>query len=61
MAISDELKAQIIRYYHVEKWRVGTISRHLGVHHLTIKKVLADTGVPKNNILVHTSMIVSFR
>ena len=60
MAISDELKAQILRYHHVEKWRVGTISRHLGVHHLTIKKVLAASGVPKNNILVQSSIIDPF-
>ena len=33
MTISDELKANILRYHHVEKWRVGTISRQLNVHH----------------------------
>ena len=29
MAISPELQAQILRYYHVEKWRAGTIARQL--------------------------------
>lgn len=61
MAISDELKAQILRYHYVEKWRIGTISQHLGVHHLTIKKVLAQSGVPKESILVQSSMIDPFR
>ena len=27
MTIPPELEAQILRYYHVEKWRVGTIAR----------------------------------
>jgi len=27
MTISHELKANILRYHHVEKWRVGTINR----------------------------------
>lgn len=60
MSISEELKAQILRYYHVEKWRVGTISTQLGVHHGTIKRVLADTGVSKKKILVQGSMIDPF-
>lgn len=57
MSISEELKTKILRYYYVEKWRVGTISSQLGVHHTTIKKVLSETGVPKDKILVHASMI----
>ena len=57
MAISDELKANILRYHHVEKWRVGTIARHLNVHHTTVKRVLSETGVSKHNILVQASMI----
>lgn len=57
MSISEALEADILRYYHVEKWRVGTISRHLSVHHSTVKRVLSDTGVPKKKILVHASMI----
>ena len=57
VSISDELKANILRYHHVEKWRVGTISRQLNVHHSTIKRALAETGVPKRSILVQSSMI----
>ena len=29
MAIDKELEAKILRYHHVEKWKVGTISRQL--------------------------------
>jgi hypothetical protein len=34
MTIPPDLEAQILRYYHVEKWRVGTIARQLHVHHV---------------------------
>lgn len=60
MAISNELKAQILRYHHVEHWRVGTISRQLNVHHSTIKRVLSGTGVEKEKLLVQKSMIAPF-
>ena len=35
MTIAQDLEAQILRYYHAEKWRVGTIARQLGLHHGT--------------------------
>ena len=60
MAMSDELKAKILRYHHVEKWRVGTIARHLNIHHGTVKRALSATGVSKQNILVKGSMIDPF-
>ncbi len=31
MAIPPELEAQILRYYHAEQWRVGTIATQLQV------------------------------
>ena len=34
-AISPELEAKILRHFHVERWRVGTIARQLGIHHAT--------------------------
>ena len=57
MTISQELRANILRYHHVEKWRVGTIASQLGVHHTTVKRVLSETGVDKNRVLVEQSMI----
>lgn len=57
MTISEDLKANILRYHHVEKWRVGTIARQLNVHHTTVKRVLSETGVSKHSILVRESMI----
>ena len=47
MAISPELEAKILRYFHVEKWRVGTIARQLGIHHGTVDRVLSQAGLPK--------------
>ena len=47
MAISPELEAQILRYFHVEKWLPGTIARQLGVHHSTVDRVLCQAGLPK--------------
>jgi transposase len=46
VTVSAELEAQILRYYHVEKWRTGTIARQLGVHHGTVARVLAHAGLP---------------
>ena len=57
MTISHELKANILRYHHVEKWRVGRIASQLCVHHTTIKRVLSETGVDKSKVLVAQSMI----
>lgn len=46
MSVSSELEAQILRYYHVEKWRIGTIARQLHVRHGTVQRVLLRAGVP---------------
>ena len=37
----------ILRYYHTEKWRVGTIASQLGVHHSAVSRVLAQAGLPR--------------
>jgi hypothetical protein len=46
MSVSDDLEAKILRYYHVEKWRIGTIAGQLHVHHGTVRRVLLRAGVP---------------
>jgi transposase len=46
VTIPPDLEAQILRYYHVEKWRTGTIARQLHVHHGTVARVLAQAGLP---------------
>jgi transposase len=47
MTIPPEREAEILRYYHVEKWRIGTIARQLGVHHGVVTRVLAQAGLPR--------------
>jgi len=49
MAISDELEAKILRHYHAEKWKVGTIARQLHVHHSVVTRVLRTTGISKKD------------
>ncbi|MBU0639024.1 MAG: IS21 family transposase, partial [Planctomycetes bacterium] len=44
--ISPHIKAEILRLYHAEKWRIGTIARQLGVHHSVVRRVLAQDGTP---------------
>lgn len=58
--ISDELSAKILRYYHVEKWRVGTIARHLNVHHNVVKRVLSQAGIPKANFMKRESIVTPY-
>jgi len=45
--ISKQREAEILRLYHAERWRVGTIAREMGVHHTTVQRVLAQAEVPK--------------
>jgi transposase len=47
VTIPPELEAQILRFYHVEKWTTGTIARQLHVHHDTVARVLAQAGLPQ--------------
>ena len=47
MVIAPDIEAQILRYHHAEKWKVGTIARQLHVHHSTVRRVLAQAGLPQ--------------
>jgi DNA-binding transcriptional regulator LsrR (DeoR family) len=47
MVTSAEIEAQILRYYHAEQWRVGTIATQLHVHHTVVQRVLAQAGLPR--------------
>ena len=42
--ITPARAAEILRLYHAEKWKPGTLARQLGVHHDTVRRVLAQAG-----------------
>ena len=44
--ISRELEAEILRLYHAEHWRIGTLARQLRIHHDTVRRVLTQAGIP---------------
>ena len=44
--ISPRTEAEILRLYHAEKWRIGTIAGQLGVHHSVVRRVLTQDGTP---------------
>jgi len=55
------LAAEILRLYHAERWPVGTIARQLRVHHSTVRRVLAQAGVPAPQPTARASIIEPYR
>jgi hypothetical protein len=43
--ISRHLEVEILRLYHAEGWRIGTLSRQLKLHRDTVRRVLAQAGI----------------
>jgi transposase len=54
--IPPELEADILRLYHAEKWRAGTIAIQVGVHHSTVRRVLAQAELPAGKCSSHRSI-----
>jgi transposase len=54
--ITKEKEAQILRLFHAEKWRIGTIASQLDVHHTTVQRVLSHHGVAHDQIVARPSM-----
>jgi transposase len=46
VSLTPEIEAQILRHYHVERWRIGTIATQLVLHRDTVARVLAQAGLP---------------
>lgn len=44
--IEPEREAEILRLFHVEKWKRGTIADQLGVHRDVVERVLRGDGTP---------------
>jgi len=47
MVTPPDIEARILRLYHAEKWRIGTIARQLHVHYSVVGRVLAQAGLPR--------------
>lgn len=60
MTITTELETNILRYYYVEKWRVGTIAHQLHVHRSVVHRVLLQAGVPKASVIKRPSILDQF-
>ena len=61
MTIPRALEAEILRLHYAEKWPIGTIATQLRVHHATVRRVLAQAGVPVANKIVRPSMVEPYR
>ncbi len=59
--IPKELEGAIIRFHLVEKWPVGTIARHLHVHHGTVERVLRQSGLPVARKICRPSIVDPYR
>jgi transposase len=54
--IPRALEAEILRLYHAEKWKIGTLATQLGVHHSTVRRVLAQAQIPVGGQSLRPSM-----
>ena len=55
--IPRELEAEILRLYHAEHWRIGTLATQLQVHHSTVRRVLAQAGIPAGQQSLRRSIV----
>jgi transposase len=58
--ITPELKAEVLRLHHAEKWPVGTIASQLKLHHSTVRRVLAQAGLEPKALVRRGSMLDPF-
>ena len=55
--IGREREAEVLRLFHSERWRVGTIARQLSLHHSTVRRVLSQAGTPEGFKLERASIV----
>jgi transposase len=53
---SAELETEIVRLYHAEKWKIGTVATQLRVHHSVVRRVLLALGLPVPKLAPRPSM-----
>ena len=42
MSVQEAVVAEVLRLFHAERWRVGTIANQVGFHHTTVTRVLDE-------------------
>ncbi|MBX9667084.1 MAG: hypothetical protein K2X93_05665 [Candidatus Obscuribacterales bacterium] len=60
MSISKETESEILRLFHVEKWKRGTIASQQNIHHGVVDRVLFQNGITLDRLQVRTAMIDSY-
>jgi len=60
MTLTPELEAQILRYYHAEHWRIGTIAAQLHLHRDTVARVLTQAGLPRIGVVPRPSAVAPY-
>ena len=60
MAIAPELRAQILRLYQAERWRIGTIASQLHLHRDTVQRVIAQACVMRPDTPLRPSQIDAY-
>ena len=60
MAIAPELRAQILRLYQAERWRIGTIASQLHLHRDTVQRVIAQACVMRAEQPLRPSQIDAY-
>jgi transposase len=58
--ISKDLEGRILRLHANEKWPIGTIAKHLCVHHSVVRRVVGQTDPDGRTKLLRPSMIDPF-
>ncbi|MGA2189204.1 MAG: DEAD/DEAH box helicase family protein [Steroidobacteraceae bacterium] len=54
------MEAEVLRLHHAERWPIGTIARQLMLHHSTVRRVLAQAGVPAAQKTTRPSIVDPF-
>jgi transposase len=57
MTVSKETESEILRLFHAEKWKRGTIARQLHIHHGAVDRVLTKNGMSIERVRVRSSKI----
>lgn len=60
MTVSKETESEILRLFHAEKWKRGTIARQLHIHHGAVDRILTKNGLSIERVRVRSSMIVPY-